>query len=95
MNARSEPTMFLTLTAAMRHRIEATIDQLVALLDEFDGDTDREPDVDDEDTHDAEADDCELEEGGDLEPLLGRSESLHQGSSSYAYSGYDFGHGGG
>jgi hypothetical protein len=58
--------MFLPMTRSMRLRIEATIEQLVALLDEIDGDADFEPHVDDEN-------------GGDDEPSLGSPNNLHQG----------------
>jgi hypothetical protein len=49
MNARPEfVTIFLPVTSAMRARLEQTIEALVALLDEIDGDADLEPGVDDE-----------------------------------------------
>lgn len=48
MNARSDPTLFLPVTPSLRMRIEATIEQLVALLDEIDGDPDMESANDDE-----------------------------------------------
>lgn len=48
MHAQLEPTVFLPVTRAMRMRIEATIEQLVGLLDEIDGDADLEPANDDE-----------------------------------------------
>ena len=45
---RREPILFLPMTASIRLRLEATIENLIALLDEVDGDTGIEPDVDDE-----------------------------------------------
>jgi len=66
MNAHPEPILFLPMTRSMRMRIESTIEQLVALLDEIDGDSDlEEVDRDDED-------------GGDDEPSLGSCNHLHQ-----------------
>lgn len=47
MNARADfVTVYLPITPAMRARLEATIEALVALLDEIDGDADLEPDED-------------------------------------------------
>lgn len=43
MNPRPLPSDFLPLTAARRQRIEATIEALIAMLDELDGDSDLEP----------------------------------------------------
>lgn len=34
MNARPDFSMFLPMTPALRRRIEATVEQLIALLDE-------------------------------------------------------------
>lgn len=48
MNAPTEFTTFLPMTPAIRQRLEATIDNLIALLDEIDGDADRESSGDDE-----------------------------------------------
>lgn len=49
MNARAEfVTIFMPVTPAMRARLEATIDALVGLLDEIDGDPDFETASDDE-----------------------------------------------
>ncbi len=49
MNARAElVTIYMPVTPAMRARLEATIDALVGLLDEIDGDADFEPANDDE-----------------------------------------------
>lgn len=48
MNAHPDQTLFLPMTRSMRMRIEATIEQLVALLDEIDGDPDLEAANDDE-----------------------------------------------
>jgi len=48
MHAQLEPTVFLPVTRAMRMRIEATIEQLLGLLDEIDSDADLEPANDDE-----------------------------------------------
>jgi hypothetical protein len=42
MTAYPDPTMFLPMTRALRMRLEATIDQLVALLDAIDSDPDPE-----------------------------------------------------
>jgi hypothetical protein len=66
MNARPEPTIFRPINAAMRMRIEATIELLVAFLDGLDGDADFEADSDDEDGGDLEpdVDDEPQEEGG-------------------------------
>lgn len=43
MNPRPLPSDFLALTKARRARIEATIEALIAVLDETDGDSDLEP----------------------------------------------------
>lgn len=43
MNAHSNQTVFLPMTASLRSGIEATIEHLLALLDEIDGDPDMEP----------------------------------------------------
>lgn len=43
MNARRQPIVYVPLTPAMRLRLEATIEQLIGLLDEIDGDADLEP----------------------------------------------------
>jgi hypothetical protein len=48
MNAPAEFTTFVPVTSSMRQRLEATIDNLIALLDEIDGDPDRESTGDDE-----------------------------------------------
>lgn len=48
MSSRVQPVLYLPLTPAMRMRIEATIEQLIGLLDEIDGDPDLEPESDDE-----------------------------------------------
>ena len=42
--ARGLPVTWMPMTPRLRARIEATIDNLVALLDEIDGDADFEPD---------------------------------------------------
>ena len=49
MNTRLEPILFLPITLTMRLRLEAAIENLIALLDEIDGDAEIEPAVDDED----------------------------------------------
>lgn len=67
MNTRPEPILFLPMTLTMRLRLEATIENLIALLDEVDGDLDREPDVDDEDGTDAEPDADAEHDGDELE----------------------------
>lgn len=64
MNAHPDPIVFLPLTRSMRVRIEATIEQLLALLDEIDGDPDLEAANDD----DRELEDEHDEDGFDLEP---------------------------
>lgn len=46
MNSRAQPICYLPLTPALRRRLEATVEQLIGLLDEIDGDSDFEPDVD-------------------------------------------------
>ena len=43
MNTRPLPSDFLPLTATRRQRIERTIDALIAMLDQADGDADLEP----------------------------------------------------
>jgi hypothetical protein len=43
MNA-AQTTLFLPVTRSMRKRLESAIESLVALLDEIDGDPDREDD---------------------------------------------------
>lgn len=82
MNARPDLTTFLPMTPALRRRLEATVEQLIALLDEVDGDTDLEPNNDNEPmlgwvdrgpyaweaTDDREAEDEHDEDGGDREP---------------------------
>lgn len=67
MNARPAPTLFLPMSRAMRMRIEATIEQLVGLLDAIDGDPDLEAANDDEDGGDAEPD-SDDERDADDEP---------------------------
>lgn len=42
MNHRLDPVLFLAVTPSMRQRIEATIENLLALLDVIDGDPDFE-----------------------------------------------------
>lgn len=37
MSPRASSTVFMPMTPALRRRLEATIEQLVALLDEIDG----------------------------------------------------------
>ena len=39
------PTTFVPFTPTLRHRVEAAIETLVALLDEIDGDENLEPDL--------------------------------------------------
>jgi len=80
MNARPQPILFLPMTASMRLRLEATIENLIALLDEVDGDLDREPDVDDEDGGDDEPD-------ADSEPSLGALND-HHSQGAWSYDGY-------
>ena len=76
------PTTFIPLTPHLRRRIEETIEQLMAILDAFDGDPDLEPDAGDMPDQDAgderepeedfeidPGDDCEMDE--DFEPALG------------------------
>ena len=53
---RRRQTVFIGLTPALRLRIETTIENLLALLDEIDSDENLEPDSDDEDGVDAEPD---------------------------------------
>ena len=55
------PTTFVPLTPRLRAKIEATIEELVAILDSFDGNPDEEPD-------DFEEDDDPAEDEGDREP---------------------------
>lgn len=84
MNAHADQTLFLPMTRSIRLRIEATIDQLLALLDEIDGDPDLEAASDDEDGGDAEPD-------SDDEPSLGALNNLvHQGAwGADGYAGAD------
>jgi hypothetical protein len=48
MNSRAQPVCYLPLTPALRRRLEATIEQLIGLLDEIDGASDLESDSDSE-----------------------------------------------
>lgn len=68
------PTTFIPLTPQLRRRIEETIEQLVAILDAFDGDPDLEQSAGDFGELDV-GDDREPEEdfepGEDEEPSLG------------------------
>ena len=84
MYTRLEPILFLPITLTMRLRLEAAIENLIALLDEIDGDAEIEPAVDDEDGGDEEPD-------TDDEPSLGALNNLaHQGDWAAAgYSGSD------
>lgn len=50
MNSRAQPICYLPLTSALRRRLETTVEQLIGLLDEIDGDPDFEPDADAEPT---------------------------------------------
>lgn len=77
MNAHPDQQVFLPMTRSMRMRIEATIEQLVALLDEIDGDPDRE-------------DSADVEPDVDDEPSLGALNDLfHQGA--WGFNGYGYG----
>jgi hypothetical protein len=69
MNARPDPITFLPMTPALRARIEATVEHLVALLDRIDGDPDLEPSLgySPYDENDLEGDDCDLEIDNDDE----------------------------
>jgi hypothetical protein len=94
MNPRPDQTAFLVVTPAMRKRLEATIESLIALMDEIAGDPDLEETGDDEESlgwtergpgslgsdggDDREADDSDDEDGGDSEPTLG---SIGSGSA--------------
>lgn len=62
MNSRAQPVCYLTLTPALRRRLEATIEQLIGLLDEIDGDPDHEPDADAEPDEDTEPNGDEAED---------------------------------
>ncbi|TIO11069.1 hypothetical protein [Mesorhizobium sp.] len=65
-------TVFIGMTPTLRLRIETTIENLLALLDEIDGDPDLEPwlagGAEVVGTDDREQDDCDLEEQHDAEP---------------------------
>lgn len=74
MNAPA--TLTLPLTPMARRQIEAAIEQLVALLDQADGDADLEADSDDEDGADTEP-------GEDGEPWLGWVESAGRGAAHF------------
>lgn len=58
MNPRPDQTEFVAVTPTLRTRLEATIENLLALLDTIDGEPDDEEGGDNED-------------GGDVEPNLG------------------------
>lgn len=57
------PPALLPLLTSPRAQIEAAIETLIAHLDALDGDPDREPDADDEDSDDREHDPCDFGEG--------------------------------
>ena len=68
----SNPTVFIGMTPKLRLRIETTVENLLALLDEIDGDESLEPDLagfDPRFIDDREADD-------DFEPSIGCSGDL-------------------
>jgi hypothetical protein len=82
MNAHPDNTVFLAVTATMRKRLQATIENLIALMDEIDGDENLEESGDEEASlgwpergpgaagghyDDREADDADDEDGGDTE----------------------------
>ena len=82
MNAMPEATASLRATPALRARIEATIERLVALLDVIDGDPDLEDDG-------RELEDESDEDGGDTEWSgdeldYSRTESCSQGAEGLA-----------
>lgn len=63
MNSRARPVCNLPLTPALRRRLEATVEQLIGLLDEIDGDPDlEEPDTDAEPDADTEPNGDEAED---------------------------------
>lgn len=79
-------TTFLAVTPQMRITIATTIESLIALLDEIDGNPDDEPDLDGEagtwpEGHIArvldKGDDENLEDGADDEPSIGRDDREH------------------
>jgi hypothetical protein len=72
------------MTLEQRRRIEATVEHLIALLDQYDGDPDIEGSLagyepwmysDGVAACDIELDDSDDEDGGDLEPVLGAPEN--------------------
>lgn len=69
------PTTFVPLTPQLRRRIEETIEQLLAILDAFEGDPDFEQNVDDFGQANA-GDEGELED--DFEPELGWTAEVNQ-----------------
>ena len=58
MNSHAQPVCYLPITPALRRRLETTIEQLIGLLDEIDGDPDLEPDADAEPNGDEAEDDA-------------------------------------
>ncbi|MEF2554088.1 hypothetical protein VQ042_22585 [Aurantimonas sp. A2-1-M11] len=67
------PTTFIPLTPQLRRRIEETIEQLMAILDAFDGDPDLEHcagDMPDQDAGDEREPDEDFEPDEDDEPDL-------------------------
>jgi hypothetical protein len=73
----SKSTVFLAMTPKLRVQLATTIENLIALLDEVDGDVDLE---DDEREHDTVDD----EDGHDREPTMGAGNSIDQ---THAYRG--------
>lgn len=67
--------LFLTIARSGRASIATTIERLINMLDELDGDIDFEPDADGEDNGDFEPD-VDGEDGGDREPSLGAPERV-------------------
>ncbi|MCH4560334.1 hypothetical protein [Mesorhizobium jarvisii] len=86
----SKSTIFLAMTPKVRLQLATTIENLIALLDEIDGDADIEADGGDEPSlgwnaagqpgfaEDIELDTSDDEDGHDCEPTLGASGGLNQ-----------------
>jgi len=73
---RSAPTTFIALQPGMRERLEQTIEQLIALCDALDGDTDLEEQHDGEECCEDEGAQCDDE--GVIDSGIGDGDGLHE-----------------
>lgn len=84
MNPQPKPIEFVTVTPTMRGLIENVIEDLLLLLDEIDGDENREPDLagfDHRSMDDREYDD-------DFEPSIGSPNDLEHDDAEFDEPGF-------